>query len=196
MNQDKREKIIEISRKIFSHFGVKKSTMDEIANKIRMGKSTLYHYFKSKEEIFLEVVKKEAHTLKSKINQVLKEAKTPQDKFRAYSKARIQYLREMRNYYATLTDDYMDIYNFSKEVREDFANFELNTIIGIFQEGIQKGVFDIKNPRITAKMVIIAFKGFEYLMVTKDEAPEVENELDHLIDIFFKGIEKKPCTSN
>jgi len=196
MHDDKREKIIEIATKIFSRFGVKKSTMDDIASRIRIGKSTLYHYFKSKEEIFLEVVKKEAKILKSRINQVLKDAKTPQEKFRAYSKARIQYLRELRNYYATLTDDYMDIYAFSKEIREDFTNFEVNTITGIFQEGIQKGIFDIKDPRITAKMVIIAFKGFEYLLVTQEEASDVENELDHMIDIFFRGIEKKPNQNN
>lgn len=194
MCTDKREKIIEISRNIFSRFGIKKSTMDEIAKKIRMGKSTLYHYFQSKEEIFLEVVKKESETLKTRLTEELKNAYTPQEKFRNYAKARMKYLKQLSNYYATLTDDYMDIYSFSKEIRKDFSNFEINTLKGIFQEGIDRGDFHIKNPDVTAKMVIIAFKGFEYQLVTREKTDEIENELDLLIDIFFKGIEKRNKT--
>ena len=60
MDKQKKEKILDTARILFSRFGIKKSTMDEIAKEIRMGKSTLYHYFKSKEDIFLEVVKRES----------------------------------------------------------------------------------------------------------------------------------------
>ena len=69
MDHQKKEKIIESATNILSRFGIKKSTMDEIAQKIRMGKSTLYHYFKNKEEIFLEVVKRESDTLKNSLNK-------------------------------------------------------------------------------------------------------------------------------
>ena len=48
MYNPKKEKIVETARNIFSRFGIKKSTMDEIARKIRVAKSTLYHYFKNK----------------------------------------------------------------------------------------------------------------------------------------------------
>jgi len=191
MKEKKREKIIEISRNIFTKFGMKKSTMDEIAKKIRMGKSTLYHYFKNKEEIFLEVVKRESETLKKNISEDLNKAKTPQDKFRAYSKTRMKYLNELSNYYATLTDDYLDMYSFADETRKDFSNFEITTIKQIFDEGNEKGIFNIKNTEITAKMVTIAFKGFEYLLITKEKSTDVMNELDLLIDVFFKGIENR-----
>jgi len=136
MKERKKEKIVEIATKIFSRFGMKKSTMDEIAQKIRIGKSTLYHYFKSKEDIFLEVVKKEAETFKKYLKEALSNAETPQDKFRVYAKARMKYLKELINYYATLTDAYLDMYSFADEVRRDFLDFELGTIKGIFQEGI------------------------------------------------------------
>jgi AcrR family transcriptional regulator len=186
----KKEKIIETARNIFSRFGIKKSTMDEIARKIRMAKSTLYHYFKNKEDIFLEVVKRESATMKVKLKEAIEAAGTPQDKFRAYARTRMVYLKELDNYYSTLTDAYFEFYPFTEGIRRDFTNFEMECLEGIFKEGVEKGVFDIKRTKITAQMVNIAFKGFEYLMITKEEPLNVENELDLLIDIFFRGIER------
>ena len=191
VKNEKKEKIIEIATKIFSRFGMKKSTMDEIANRIRIGKSTLYHYFESKEEIFLEVVKKEAETFKLHLKKALRQAQTPEDKFRVYAKTRMKYLMELVNYYSTLTDAYLDMYTFAEKVRKDFAEFELSTISGIFKEGIEKKVFEIENTELTAKIVIVAFKGFEYMLMTKEWDPEFEDQLDMLIDMFYKGIKRK-----
>jgi AcrR family transcriptional regulator len=196
MKNDKKEKIIEIATKIFSRFGMKKSTMDEIAQHIRMSKSTLYHYFKSKEDIFLEVVKKEADTFKTYLKDELRKAHSPDDKFRAYAKGRMKYLKELVNYYTTLTDAYLNVYSFADEIRKDFSKFELDTIKQIFNEGIDRGVFAIENVELTARMVTLAFKGFEYMLITReweldeDEEHDFEDHLDTLIDTFFKGIKK------
>ncbi len=187
----KREKIIETATKIFSKFGIKKSTMDEIAKKIRMGKSTIYHYFKSKEDIFLAVAKRESDILKKSLLEAIKNVDSPQEKFRAYAKTRMKYLKELRNYYATLTDEYLSMYSFTEEMRKDFRNFEFNILKSIFIEGNQKGVFDIKNPDIIAETIIIVFKGFEYQFITHETNLEVENNFDVLIEIFFNGIMKK-----
>jgi AcrR family transcriptional regulator len=191
MYSPKREKIIETARNIFSRFGIKKSTMDEIARKIRMAKSTLYHYFKNKEEIFLEVVKRESATMKLKLKEAIEAADTPQDKFRKYARTRMIYLKELDNYYSTLTDAYFEFYPFTEGIRKDFTNFEMECLEKIFRDGVKKGVFEMRNTRITAQMVIIAFKGFEYSMITKDQPINVDDELDLLIDVFFKGIEKR-----
>jgi len=190
MDKRKKERILETATDIFSRFGIKKATMDEIAQKVRMGKSTLYHYFKSKEEIFLEVVKRESDTLKENLKKEVEKAITPQNKFRAYAKARMKYLKELINYYNTLTDAYLEIYPFTKDIQRDFENFELNSLSTIFREGIEKDVFNIPNPKLAARMVMIAFKGFEYLYFIKEQPTELEGELDNLIDMFFKGIEK------
>jgi AcrR family transcriptional regulator len=191
MAKDKKERILETATDIFSRFGIRKSTMDEIAQKVRVGKSTLYHYFKSKEDIFLAVVKREAETLKENLRKEIGKDMSPMDKFRAYAKARMKYLKELINYYNTLTDVYMEIYPFTKEIQKDFEHFELDSLDSIFREGIEKGVFEIKNSTIAAQMVMIAFKGFEYLYFIKEQLSDVESELDTLIDIFFTGIVRR-----
>jgi len=51
----KRESIIEIASQVFSEAGFEGASMAEIAARVGGSKSTLYGYFSSKEELFLEV---------------------------------------------------------------------------------------------------------------------------------------------
>ena len=59
-----RDAILEIAQEIFSKFGYKKTTLDDIANAVRKGKSSLYYYFSSKEDLFQAVIMKEVDILK------------------------------------------------------------------------------------------------------------------------------------
>ena len=61
LQDEVRDKIIKIAALIFSKYGFSKTTVDEIAKAARKGKSTIYYYFKSKEDIFQAVVEKEAN---------------------------------------------------------------------------------------------------------------------------------------
>jgi len=61
---DVKSLIVESATKYFSKFGFYKTTMDEIARHIHKAKGILYYYFKSKEELFNEVLKQELGWLK------------------------------------------------------------------------------------------------------------------------------------
>ncbi|HNX67284.1 MAG TPA: helix-turn-helix domain-containing protein, partial [Bacteroidales bacterium] len=60
---DAKAKIVEIAREIFTRFGFKKTTMEEIAVASRKGKSSIYYYFTSKEDVFKAVVEREAEEM-------------------------------------------------------------------------------------------------------------------------------------
>ena len=53
LNKDEiiKAKILEGADKLFQKYGLGKTTMEDIAKDAGKGKSTLYYYFKSKEEI-------------------------------------------------------------------------------------------------------------------------------------------------
>jgi len=50
---DKRQRILEAARKRFRHYGVRKTTMQEIARDAAVAVGTLYLYFKDKDELLL-----------------------------------------------------------------------------------------------------------------------------------------------
>lgn len=56
MTNEKRIQIIKAADKRFAKHGLNKTTLDEIARDLRIGKATLYHYFKSKEDLFYQTI--------------------------------------------------------------------------------------------------------------------------------------------
>ena len=60
MANERKQQIIRAAAKRFARHGMNKTTLDEIARDIRIGKATIYHYFESKDELFYETLKWEA----------------------------------------------------------------------------------------------------------------------------------------
>ena len=89
---EKKEKIISAATRLFSRFGLEKTTMEDIAKAAKKGKSSLYYYFKSKEEVFAEVIKKEIAGLKTAIIEAIEKEDDPYNKFRKFVDSRLNYL--------------------------------------------------------------------------------------------------------
>ena len=62
MSKDRKGQIILAAVRRFSKQGMGKTTLDEIAGDIRIGKATIYHYFESKEHLFYESLKYETES--------------------------------------------------------------------------------------------------------------------------------------
>ena len=56
MANERKHQIIRAAAKRFARHGMGKTTLDEIARDIRIGKATIYHYFNSKDELFYETL--------------------------------------------------------------------------------------------------------------------------------------------
>ena len=52
MAKGRQKEIIRAASKRFGRHGFNKTTLEEIARDVRIGKPTIYHYFKSKDELF------------------------------------------------------------------------------------------------------------------------------------------------
>ncbi|MCG6914910.1 TetR/AcrR family transcriptional regulator [bacterium BMS3Abin03] len=62
MAKDRKEQIILAAVKRFARQGMGKTTLDEIAGDIRIGKATIYYYFESKEQLFYESLRYETES--------------------------------------------------------------------------------------------------------------------------------------
>jgi AcrR family transcriptional regulator len=58
---ERKQQIVRAAAKRFARHGLGKTTLEEIARDIRIGKATIYHYFKSKDELFFASLKWEAN---------------------------------------------------------------------------------------------------------------------------------------
>jgi AcrR family transcriptional regulator len=190
VNRTVQEDIVNAARAVFGRFGFRKSTMDDIARAARKGKSSLYYYFKSKEEVFRAVVEREGSILERQILQALDAEKTPQAKICTYTTTRIELLRGLANFYSAFKDEYLEQYAFIEKVRRKFDAWELTMIKGILQEGVDRGVFVIRDLELAAFTIVTTMKGLEYYWVMQKDTPKMKDGMAGLFDILFHGIMK------
>jgi len=187
----KKQIITQVAQNIFSEQGLLKTTVNEIAKAARMGKASLYHYFQSKEDIFREVVEKENKFLKEKIREAIINEDTPQKKMKIYILKKMENLKDLTNINSALKDDYLEHYAFIEKIREKNSREELFTIREILQDGEDKGIFDISDIELTAFAIASALKGLEYPWSINISFPEIESNVDKLLEILFNGIVKR-----
>jgi AcrR family transcriptional regulator len=186
-----KEAIVNVARHIFSRFGFKKTTMDEIAIASRKGKSSIYYYFASKEEIFQAVVEKEASILKQELVKAISEAGTPTQKLKAHVLVRMGTMERLANFYSAIKDDYLSHLDFIEKIRKKYDLEEIQMMQNILNEGVENNIFEIEDTSLAAIAIVTALKGMEIPLFWGVEEKDIEHRLDHLINILFNGIVKR-----
>jgi AcrR family transcriptional regulator len=190
-HEEARLKIIEIARNIFTHFGFKKTTMEEIALATRKGKSSIYYYFNSKEDIFKAVVEKEAEELKAELYKKIEDVDDPIERLKIYITVRMRKLNKLTNFYTAIKSDYLSHFEFIEKIRKSYDLDEVRVVSGIIQEGIEKGKFSVDDPHLSAVAIVTAMKGLEVPLFISKEHGNFEARLGNLINFLFYGIVKR-----
>jgi len=192
VDKDKfREKIVLCASKIFSRYGFKKTTMEEIARALNKGKSSIYYYFSSKEEIFEAVIDHEAQVLKNVLSKVIKSTDDPEYILRRYVKARMSSFEKLSNYYNAIFNRDLDHFDFIEKQREKYDMMEIAFIRYLLWRGVKSGHFNIENTALSALAVQTALKGLELPLFWQKRNYGLDTQLDAVIDILFYGIVRK-----
>lgn len=147
MSKDERikEEIIEAARQIFRRYGFKKATIEDIAGEAGKGKSSLYYYFRNKEEIFKEVLNTEWAELMSLLRENIKNKYSLSEKMQAYIQTRVDATTRFAVAYMVLRSEYMQKYKFVQEFRWRSRDQEVELLSKIFREASEKGELRLKD---------------------------------------------------
>jgi AcrR family transcriptional regulator len=186
-----RESILQIAQEIFSKYGYKKTTLDDIANAVRKGKSSLYYYFSSKEDLFQAVIAKEVDILKQALEKVVFRSMDPEEKLREYILTKLTTFRDLANLYNALENDVTAI-GFIDEIKEKNEKDEIRMIKRILIEGVRRDKFHIDDLNLTAIGITTAIKGLEMpLSAGAYGSFDIEVSVDNIVKIICYGIMKR-----
>ena len=76
---NKKEEVINAARDLFTKYGYKKVSMDEIAKEANVTKKTIYSYFSDKEAMFKYFASEELQSMKEKIENDVNKSLNPQN---------------------------------------------------------------------------------------------------------------------
>jgi AcrR family transcriptional regulator len=186
-----RENILKIAQDIFSKYGYKKTTLDDIANAVRKGKSSLYYYFKSKEDLFQAVIMKEVEILAKELDIVVNRNTDPIDKLHDYVLTKLTTFRGLANFYNALENDVTAI-GFIEDLKHKYEQNEVRMIKRILIEGVRKNEFEIYDFNLAAIGITMAIKGLEMPLSAGGYANiNLERGVDIILKIICFGIKKR-----
>lgn len=192
MSEDKVKKIIIESATIFfSKYGFYKTTMEEIARHIHKAKGAIYYYFKSKEELFNEVLRQELGIVRTSLQKIVDHEADPMDMLKKYMLHRFELLNNSQNYHETLKGNFFNKYSFVNDVLDDFYSFERNQITIILEKGKNTGYLEIANVNSTVEVIMMIIKSIEIPLFLQGKYNDYENTINELILLITSSLSKK-----
>ncbi|MHB8073921.1 TetR/AcrR family transcriptional regulator [Desulfosporosinus fructosivorans] len=161
---DEREAIIKKAREGFSKKGYYGIDMDEIAKAAGIQRTTLYKYFKSKEELLEYCVKYETEMIKRVAGKTLLNIENPAEVLEKFITGFCKYVE--KTYPSTLFSEAYNQISYNKNIEEytkDLHHFFVNSLISVLEAGVKKGIFrsDLDVEGI-AVVTLAALHGLDY----------------------------------
>lgn len=192
-----KEILVDAARQLFANKGVVNTTMNDIAQASQKGRRTLYTYFKNKDDIYFAVIETELAQVANKLSEISKSSENPEQKLITYIYTRMDAIKEVVLRNGNLNADFFLDIRKVERVRRKLDRKERLILSGIFQDGLEQGLFKVKDVTFTAMMFQLALRGLEVHYILGGLKELLEERKDHIIDFIFNGLAKNnPPESN
>lgn len=126
---------------IFSKSGYDGATMDEIASEAGVAKGTLYYHFKSKEEIFMYIIKEGINFMKSQLRFATDNERESVSKLKALCEVQLNLVYHNKDFFKVLMSQVWGKENRQIEIREimdDYIQFIESFLKNAMKSGVIK----------------------------------------------------------
>jgi len=186
-----RAEIVLAAQQVFQKYGLEKSTMEDIAAVAGKGKSSLYYYFPSKDDVFYAVAKKESGEVLDAIRIAIGAQTLPSAKLKALFLTHYHEVRLKMNLYPAMLTDTGKHFALFRRIQRENNTTEVNMFKDILLEGVKCGEFkSIKEEdcHALAFSMVTMLRGLDANIVIAGELPPEEIRTDMPIEVFIRGL--------
>ncbi len=200
MKDDKHERIKRAAAECLARFGYEKTTLEDIARRVGLNKTSLYYYFQSKEAIFTEVVVQEAQMFISALQTKIESVTGCRRRILAYLTERLLYYRQVVNLHNLSRDTLNRVQPAFKALYQSVLEREIAFIEQILEQGIQDGeIRDCHAGRLAQAIMTVA-DALKHTACCQTEEPwpseidysAIESDLNLVVGLIMDGIAHRP----
>jgi AcrR family transcriptional regulator len=180
--------IRDAAAEVFERLGFEKTTVNDIADAVHKAKSSIYYYFKSKEEIFFEIVQDEIRWMMTEMAKAVESESNPTAKLRAYLMTRITQLRKVPSLRSVLADGYLRRSQQLEECRAYYARMARELLAKILNEGRRDGVLNFACVEVAAAGTLVIIKALELPILFGNRDSEEAVDIDSLVHVILDGL--------
>jgi AcrR family transcriptional regulator len=178
------QEILQAAQEAFARHGYKKTTVEDIAERLGMVKSALYYYYRNKQELFIAVIEHEVVLFFDNIRNHLDAGAGVEEKLVIYSQQSNKFHQDFHNLYNLTVDDIFQNYEGLIRVRNKFFGNNITLIADVLETERRSAGMDVRQ---AAKLFLYMLGGiFQGYQLEKKPVPD--GELESFVSIFYRGL--------
>ena len=190
-SEEKRLAILAAALKRFLHYGLKKTSMQEVASDAGVAVGTLYLYFADKDALVAGCAVRFAEEHRQQAEELLGEKLRADRKLVHYVKQRYAIWQEVGLRAPGALELAEAVLRLTPEKTQEFAEEFAKNLARILSEGAKSGVFHGVAPARDARVLALALGVFFPVAGREQPVQPGERELDLVLDWFVKQFRRK-----
>ena len=191
-NNDKKKKILSAAIKVLTFKGYYNSTIDDIVKESSVSKGAIYHYYKSKKEVYLDVIAMWEQEYQEMISPALEEESSTESLKLLFSIFSKQLEKDPSLFYCL--SSFWSISrldkDFKKSVQKVYNRFQKFVEI-IIQKGIDNGEFHRIDAKIAALSLIINIEGIFWFSLFESKHVKSSAYIDQISNYILENFKQK-----
>ncbi len=197
MNQEKQDKrkdqILHAALTVLIHKGYDHSRMDDIVKESQLSKGALYWYYKSKKEIYLDLVNFWVTKYSVTINHLAETKKPAPQQLKSLFDYFIDQYESDPDPFKALTEFWtiaQQDADFKKKLQKVYSHF-LEVLEKIISKGVKEGDFKKVNLRITAMSIMLNIESINWFTLFEPHGVKAREYIETITEFILAGILKK-----
>lgn len=180
----KRTRILEAAKRRFGRFGIKGTTMQDIAGEAEIAVGTIYQFFPDKDALILAWVDEHRQLLQAQMAAVLEEPLPAEEKLCKFLRVRFATVEAMREVPA-VAELTRAVLRLTPETITEMTGKVRRYLGDILEEGLRSGRLPSVNPKEDAEILFLALSGFFAGTPDRVQAPPTEANMLRVADWFI-----------
>lgn len=140
-----KEAIFESAIKVFSNYGYTGATMDEVVARAGVAKGSLYYHFKSKEELFVFIIREGMNLINEEIEKAINGINDPYEIIKVSVKVQLKYVYENKDLFKVIISQLWGTSERNDMLREEIQGL-INKSSTMFMAVMDQGLIEKDNP--------------------------------------------------
>lgn len=179
--------IVSTAREVFSEYGYKKTTMDDVSARMNITRSALYYYYKNKDDLFYAIMENLIAEYRESVEVAVSTKKTTLEKLDVFCEYYLSYRNNFIKMFKFTDDDYFVNFQLYKRMKKMSIEIQNELITGIFKQ--DKKLSNINGIEYSGYLLTHSIRGFIFnpLMV---DLKKLQEDISEMCRIFYRGLNK------
>lgn len=192
-----RQEMLEAAQAVFSEYGFEKARMEDIAQRAEFAVGTLYRFFSSKDQLYLELLRDKADVMEERLDEAINTGNTPLEKVRNIFFTRLDLFWDHKAFFRLMVQETEGSLHKPRLCGDEnlAARYQrfLEQLEAFFEAGIREGEFR----HVPAHCLLMAFEGILRNYVARlgyldQDAPRDPAEEQVMFKLFHEGARRVP----